>query len=186
MCAVHIGVGHDNHFVVADFLDIKIIAANTCAQRRNHRADFLGAQHSVKPGALDVQDFTLQRQYRLILTIARLFGRASRRIPLHEEEFGFGRVALLTIRELAGERSNIQCGFTARQITGFARRFAGGGGFGNLLNDELGFRRMLFKPFAERFIHRAFDNGPNFGRHQLVFGLGTEFRVRYFYGQHTS
>ena len=61
MRAVNIGIGHDDDFVIAQFLDIKIFAANAGAQRGDERADFIRRQHFVEACALDIQNFTAQR-----------------------------------------------------------------------------------------------------------------------------
>ena len=40
MGPVHIGVGHDDNLVIAQFFDIEIIPANTRAHSRDQSADF--------------------------------------------------------------------------------------------------------------------------------------------------
>src|SRR3546814_4165606 len=66
-------------------------------------ADFLRRDDAVEARALDVQDLALQRQDRLNLAVAALFGRPACRVTLDKEKFAFGGVAFLTIGELAGQ-----------------------------------------------------------------------------------
>ena len=61
-------------------------------------------EHLVETRALDVEDFTLKRQYGLEIAAAALLGRSARRIALDNEQFGFCRVALLAIGEFSGQR----------------------------------------------------------------------------------
>ena len=56
MGAVDVGVGHDDDLVVAQFLDVEIVAADAGAHRLDEGADLLGGEHAVEAGALDVQD----------------------------------------------------------------------------------------------------------------------------------
>ena len=186
MRAVDIGIGHDDDFVVAQFLDIEFVAANARAQRHNQRADLIGGQHFVKARPFDIQNLAAQRQNRLIFTRPALLGRSARRITLHDEELGFGRVFFLTIGEFPRQGADVQRRLAPRQIAGFASRFARRSGLDDFHHDLLGFFGMLFKPFGQFLCHQTFDHGTNLGRDQLVFGLGREFRVRHFDRQNTG
>lgn len=99
--AVNIRIGHDDDLVVAQFIDVEFIAANSCAERHNKVTDFLTAQHPVKPGAFDVQDLTFQGQDRLCLAVTARLRRATGGVTLHQKDFGFGRVFFRAILELA-------------------------------------------------------------------------------------
>ena len=55
------------------------------AERSDHRANFLMAQHLVVAGLLDVQDLTLQRQNRLELAVASLLRGPTCRLTLDQE-----------------------------------------------------------------------------------------------------
>ncbi len=70
LAAVHVRVGHQNYFVIAKFSGIKIVFADTGAERRDDAADFLVAQHLVVARLFDVQDFPFERQDRLIAAVA--------------------------------------------------------------------------------------------------------------------
>ena len=83
---IDIRIGHDDDLVVAQFLQIKLVA-NAGAHRLDQRADLFGGNDPVKPGAFHIQDFTLQWQNSLKLAVAAVFGRAASRIALDQKQF---------------------------------------------------------------------------------------------------
>ena len=97
MGAVHVSIGHDDDLVVAHLFDVELVLADARAQSHDQRADLLGAEHAVKAGALDIEDFAAQRQDRLVLPRAAALGRAAGAVTLDDEDFGLGRIALLTV-----------------------------------------------------------------------------------------
>ena len=105
------------------------------------------------------------------------------RIALDDEQFGFGRIALLAIGELAGKRGDAEHAL-ARHFARLACRFARGRGLDDLADYGPGFARMLFEPGFEHVVDDAFDRRPHFGGDQLVLGLRGEFRVRDFHREH--
>jgi hypothetical protein len=56
---------------------------------------------------------------------------------------------LLAIGELAGQRGNVERALAPGQFARLAGRFARGGGFDHLADQDLGFGRMFLKPFAQ-------------------------------------
>ena len=61
MCdAVDVGVGHQDDLVVADLLDVELVA-DAGADRLDERLDLLVLQHLVDAGALDVEDLAADR-----------------------------------------------------------------------------------------------------------------------------
>ncbi len=87
----------DDDAVVAQFIRIVLIATDTASQRGDQRRHFLGREHFIEAGFLNVKDFTLQRQDRLVLAVTTLFSRAARGVPFHQVQFGQRRVALPAI-----------------------------------------------------------------------------------------
>ena len=108
MGAVDVGVGHDDDLVIAQLVDVELVLADAGAERRDQRADHLGAEHAVEAGALDIEDLAAQRQDRLVLARAPALGRAAGRIALDDEDLGLGRVLLLAVGELAGQRGDVE------------------------------------------------------------------------------
>ena len=70
MAAVHVRVGHQNHFVVAQLAGVEIVLADAGAERRDDAANFLVAEHLVVARFFDVQNFALERQDRLVAAVA--------------------------------------------------------------------------------------------------------------------
>ena len=186
MGAVDVGVRHDDDLVIAQLGDVEIIAADAGAQSRDQRADFLRRQHFVETRAFDIQDLAAQRQHRLIFAVAALFGRATGRVTLDDEQFRLGGIAFLAVGELAGQVGDIERAFAARQLARLARRFAGKSGFHHFGDDRFGFLRMFLEPLAEHFVDQAFDHRPHFRGDELVFRLRREFRVGHFHRQHAG
>ena len=77
MCAIDVGVRHDDDLVVAQLVDIEIVAADTGAKRGDECADFIRGQHLVEARAFHVEDLATQWQHRLIGAVARLFRGAA-------------------------------------------------------------------------------------------------------------
>ena len=86
MRTIHIGIGHNDDFVVAQFIGIKVFAADAGAERSDQRRDLIARKHFVKAGALDIEDFAAQRQNRLVLSVAALLSRTTRRVPLDNKK----------------------------------------------------------------------------------------------------
>src|SRR5262249_61037532 len=123
MGAVDIGVGHDDDLVIAQLVWVELVASDTGAERRDQRADLLGRQHLVKAYGLDVEDLAAQREDGLELAVAALLRAAAGRIALDDEQFGLGRIALLTVGKLARERGDAKR-VLARHLARLARGLA--------------------------------------------------------------
>ncbi len=177
MGAVDISIGHDDDLVIAQFFVIDLVAANAGAERRDQGSDLFRGQHLVKTGALHIEDLTPERQDGLVFAMAPLLGRAAGRVTLDDEELGLGRVLFLAIRQLAGQGSDIQCRLAPGQLARLARGFAGRRSLDDLADHHLGFVGVLLEPLGQRLSDRAFNSGTDFGRDQLVLGLGREFRI---------
>jgi len=89
------------------------------------------SEHFIEAGFFDIEDFTLQRQNRLIFSIASLFRAAARRIALDQIKFGKRRVFFLTIRQFSGQGRSSECAL-ADDFTRFSRRFARARGINRL------------------------------------------------------
>src|SRR5690606_8289759 len=102
MRAVDIGVGHDDHAVVAKVLGIAILA-RAASQRQRQVGDFGIGADLVQAGRRDVQDLSADRQNRLGLAIARLLGAASGAVAFDNEQLGLAVAFARTIGQLAGK-----------------------------------------------------------------------------------
>ena len=183
MGAVDIGVRHDDDLVIAQLGDIEVVT-DAGAEGSDQRADLRRGQHLVEARALDVEDLAAQRQDRLELAVAALLCGAAGAVALDDEDLGFGRIALLAVGELAGQRGDVERALAAGELTRLAGGLARGGGFGDLGNDLLGLARMLLEPLAELGVDEGLDRRPDFGGHQLVLGLRREFWVGHLDREH--
>ena len=158
MRAVDIRVGHDDDLVVAQLLDIEVVAPDAGAKRRDERADLLRGQHLVEPRALDVEDLAAQRQHGLELAVAPLLGGAAGRIALDEEDLRLRRIALLTVGELAGQARDVERALAAGELAGLARRLARLRRLHHLADDHPRLLRMLLEPLREQVVDQPLDH----------------------------
>src|SRR3546814_13702449 len=89
-------------------------------QRGDQGADLRGREHAVEARALDVEDFSAQRQHRLVLAVAALLGRAAGRVTLDDEQLAERRVLFLAVGELAGQAGDVECALAPGQEIGRA------------------------------------------------------------------
>ena len=94
---VNVRIRHDDDVVVAQLLKVELAAvgaavlsftADAATERRDEGGHFLGRQHLVETGLLDVQDLAAQRQNRLCAAISPLLGRATGGVAFHQIELG--------------------------------------------------------------------------------------------------
>ncbi len=125
--AVHVGVGHDDDFVIAQLRDVErafaLAVADARADGRDHRADFVVLKNLVEPRFLDVDQFAANRQNRLKFPVASLLRRAAGGITFDDIQFRVHRIAVGTIRQFPRQTAAGQRGF-ADGFARFARRFA--------------------------------------------------------------
>src|SRR5690606_8366778 len=102
MCAVNVGVGHDNDLLIAQIL-APVFVAKAAAERLNEILQFLiGADFIVRGGG-DVQDLAAKRQDRLRLPVASLLGGAAGAVALDNKELRSLASAFAAIGKLAGK-----------------------------------------------------------------------------------
>ncbi len=99
--AVDVRIGHDDDAVITQFVRVVLVATDAAAQRGDQRRHFLRREHLVETRLLNVKNFTLQRQNRLVFTVTALLRRTARGVPFHQVQFGQRRVAFLTVRQFA-------------------------------------------------------------------------------------
>lgn len=99
--AVDVRIGHDDDAVITQFVRVVLVATNAAAERGDERRYFLRREHLVEARFLNVEDFTLQRQNRLVLAVTALLCRTARGVPFHKVQFRQRRVAFLTVSQFA-------------------------------------------------------------------------------------
>ena len=175
--AVDVGVGHQDDLAVAQFRYVEVVLADAGAERRDHGADFLVAQHLVVARFLDVEDLSLERQDRLEAAVAALLGGAAGALALDQVHFAAVRLTLGAVGQLARQSAAVQRSLAARQVAGLAGGFTRACCVDGLVDDLLGDRRVLVEERAQTLVdeclHRARDIGV-----ELALGLAFELRLR--------
>ena len=177
MRAVDVRVGHDDDLVVAQLLDVEVVAADAGAERGDEGSDLFASQHLVEARALDVEDFSAQRQHGLVLAVAALLGGAAGRVALDDEDLGLGRIALLAVGELAGQARDVERALAPRELPRLPRRLARLRRLDHLADDDPRLLRMLLEPLRQELVDQPLDHGAHLRGDELVLGLRREFRI---------
>ena len=92
VAAVDVGVGQQDHLVVADLVDVELLG-QAGADGRDQRLDLGVLEHLVDTGPLDVEDLAPDGEDGLGVRVAGVLGRSAGRVALHDEELRLARVA---------------------------------------------------------------------------------------------
>ncbi len=122
VAAVHVRVGHENDFVVAELGGVEIVLADAGAERRDDAANFLVAEHLVVARFFDVENLALERQDGLVAAVAPALGRAAGRFALDDEQLAARGIALLAIGEFS--RQAAESSADLRRVSSRALRAA--------------------------------------------------------------
>ncbi len=183
---VHVRIGHDDHAVVAQSVDVEVVGPDPRAQRRDERLDLLTGDHLVEAGLLDVQDLPFKRQDRLVSAVAPLLGGAARALALDDEQLALRGILLLAVGEFPREGRTVQRPLPSREIPRLARRIARPGRFNSLRHDLLCNGGVLLKELAELLIHQLLDDPFHLGVSKLRLRLPLELRVLDLHGDHAG
>ena len=121
--AVDVGVRHDDDLVVAELLDVEVVA-DSAADGGDERLHFLVLEHLVEPGALDVEDLAADRQDRLRHRVARRLALAARAVALDDEQLRLLRVLRRAVGELARHRAGVEQRLAPGEVARLAGRRA--------------------------------------------------------------
>src|SRR4029077_2245506 len=95
VASVDVSISHNYDAVIAQLVDVEVVASDAAAQRSNERPDFRGRQHFIEARLLDIQDLALERQDGLRAPIAALLRRAAGGVAFHQEHFRERGILLL-------------------------------------------------------------------------------------------
>ena len=174
--AVHVGVRHHDHVVVAELRDVELVE-NAGADRRDHRLDLGVREHLVDPVALGVDHLPAQRQDRLEGAVAGVLGGAAGRVALDEVELGDLRVADRAVGELAGQRGVLERALAPRQLPRLPRRLAGVLGGNRLPDDLVRVLWVLLEKLREPLVDGLLDEARDARVPELRLRLTLELRV---------
>ena len=174
--AVHVGVRHQDHLVVAELADVELLRADARSQRRDEEPDFLMGEDLVVARLLGVDDLAAQRQHRLRLPVAALLGGAARGVALDEEDLAELRFALRAVGELGGQPL-VVAPTLAGQLARLARRLARLRRPHALVGDLPRGRRILLEHLGEAIVDDLLHQALDLGVAELGLGLALELRV---------
>ena len=189
MRAVHVGIGHDDDFVVAELFQVEgafaLAVADAGADGGDHGADFGVLEHLVQPGLLDVDELAADGEDGLEAAVAALFGGAAGGIAFDDVKLGVGRVAIGAIGQLAGQAAAGEGAF-AHGVAGLAGGFAGAGGHEAFVNNFFSDGGIGVEEAHQALIDDGGDQAFDFGVDELDLGLGFEARIGQFDAQDTD
>ena len=108
--------------------------------------------------------------------VAAFLGGAACGITLDDVDFGIGRVLFDAVRQLARQRSGIQCGLAAGHLTRLFRGLAGTRGGLRLFDDGAGHLRVLLEEGHQLLGNHCVHQCTHFAVAQLGLGLALELR----------
>ena len=188
--AVHVSIGHDDDFVIAELFEIEAalhlaVATDTGADGGDHGLDFLIREDLLQPSLLGVDELTTQRQNGLVVTIAAHFGGATGGVTLDNKQLSLRRIALGAVGEFARQTAAAH-GVLADGLAGTSGGLAGLGGDDDVLDDLQRHVRIFIKVTQHALIHDGVHHAFDFAVHELHLRLRIEARMRMFDAQHAN
>ena len=183
MAAIDVGIRHQNNLAVAQLCRIKILT-ETRAKRGNHRRQLIIAIDLVQPRFLYVEHLAPQRQNGLIPAVTAFLGRTACGIALDNVNLCQLRISLLTVCQLARQRTGFQCALAACHFTRLARCLSCAGCGLCLVNNRLADRRIFFKENGQLFAEHGIHQIAHIRIAQLGLGLAFKLRLRQLDGNH--
>jgi len=174
--AVHVGIRHDDDAVVTRLVGVEVVA-DAAADGGDERGDGVARERAVQTGALHVEDLAAQGQDGLVLTVARLLGRAACGVALYNEDFGLARVLGGAVRQLARQAEAVEHVLAARGLAGLASGLAGLERLTRLADDALGGGWVLFQVLGEALGDGGLHEAADLGVAELGLGLALELRL---------
>ena len=163
MGAIDIGIGHDDDTVITQLVRVELLTPDSASKRGDQGTDFLRGEHLVKARLLDIEDFSTQREDRLVLAVPALLGRSTCRITLYEIEFGEFGVLLLAVRKFSRKTRDIENALAARHLACFPGCFACPRSIDHLAGNRFGVAGIFEQKIGELFRNQCFDNPLDLG-----------------------
>ena len=172
--AVHIRIGRDDDFVIAQFTHIKTLR-DAGAERNHERFDFGESKNLVQSRALYIEHLAAKWQYRLRAPVASHLGTSSGRIAFHQKHLSFFRIFRLAVGKFPGERHALQRAFAEHRVLGGLRGLAGLKCEHHLIHHRARVVGMLFQKGRECLAKNRRDSRLRF--HTPEFGLGLSLKL---------
>src|SRR4051794_14327470 len=174
--AVHVGVRHQDHLVVAGALEVELVA-HAGPDRRDERLDLLVAQHLVDARTLHVEDLAAQGQHGLRVAVATLLGRAAGGVALDDEDLAQRGVLDGAVGELARQTRVLEGALAPGEVTRLARRGPRLRRGDRLADDLPRVGGVLLEVLGELLVDDRGDEALHAGVAELGLRLALELRV---------
>ncbi len=129
MRTIHVGIGHNNDFMVTNFAQIYIhtviIRSRSNPQSFEYHDNFIALIHPVTHRLFHIQNLTPKWQDSLKLAVTSLFCRSACRISLHQKYLTIFSIIISTIGQFTGESRTRKHRFALHHIPGFPGSMAG-------------------------------------------------------------
>ncbi len=183
MASVHIGVGHDNDAMVAQFAQVKSLTVFFGAPCHSkgciNIAYFFTFKDAVFLCFFHVQDLTAQRQDGLERSVTTALSRTACGISFYKKDLALFRVTARTVGKLAGKTGSGHHGFALYQFARLSGGVTGSSGQDDFVNNSSGIFRVLFQVIIQGSAHGLRNCGHNFAVPQFGLGLALELRLVY-------
>ena len=187
---IDIGIGHDNHLVIAEFAQIGSLAilgsTDSNTEGTEDIGDFLALEHLVVHSLLHVEDFTAERKDSLILWVTALLSRTAGRITLDEEQFAVFGIAGGTVGEFARETATGEHRFALHFHAGIVCGMASLSCENHLLHDSLSLAWVLLEISAESLAHGSLHSTNHLVVTEFCLGLSLELRFEHLHRNHSG
>ena len=107
MRSVHVGIRHNDYFVITEFIDIEFVRTDARAKCGNDCSYFNISQNFIEPGFFHVEDLSPKRENCLVPSVASLFCRASGRVAFNQVNLTFIRVGIRTIGKFSRQTASL-------------------------------------------------------------------------------
>ncbi len=176
VCAVDIGIGHDDDLVIAKFRDVEVIM-NAAAEGRDHRLNLGVCIDPVLTRLLDVQDLAAKGQDGLCCSRSCALCRPACGVSLDEEDLTVLRILVRAVRKLSGKGHGLERGLSSGKISGLACSLPGALGELCLLADRLCNHRVLLEVIRQFLRYHRIDGASCLKVSELLLCLSLELGI---------
>ena len=177
MGAVDIRIGHDDDLVIAELLEVELVA-DSGAERRDDRRELVVAIDLVGPGLFHVQHLAPERQDGLEPRIASLRGGAAGGVALDDVDFGQRRVGVVAVAELVRHLSGLETGLAPDGLARLARGLACAAGRHGLVENGLADSGIFLEEHRQLLRHDRVHERPHRRIAELGLRLALKLRIR--------
>ena len=176
MGAVHIGIGHDDDFVVTKLADIKVFM-DTRTERGNHSLDFRIGINLVQSCFFHIQNFSSKGKNCLGCTGSCRLGAAARGISFDDVNFAIFRILIGAVSQFSGQRHAFQSRFSSGKLSCLSCRFPCSLRQNGFFADGLGNVGVLLQVVSKLLGNNIVHSSSCFGVAELLLGLTFKLRL---------